>query len=65
MLRLFPRPTRPSQRLEARMVGTTVTTTDGKTTFIVQSCEFCNLDTGGSHESDCPYYEVDTEEKEE
>ena len=41
------------------MVGTTVTTTDGKTTFIVQSCEFCNLDTGGNHESDCPYCEVD------
>jgi len=31
-----------------------VSTTDGREYWIPDFCPYCNLDTGGSHEAECP-----------
>ena len=35
-------------------------TTDGKDYYIPDTCPYCNLSTGGQHESDCPMAKIKT-----
>jgi len=40
------------------MVGRIIYTTNKQEIFIPNHCEFCNLDTGGNHATNCPYYKA-------
>jgi hypothetical protein len=41
------------------MIGRTETDSAGNITFIPWSCEFCQLDSAGKHDWDCPNQKVE------